>query len=87
MLDLAVAKTKKAARAELPGDTAFLLHDTYGFPIELTLEMAEEAGLSVNREAFDTLMAKQRQMAKADAKAKKTTLADLSVYSAFRAHR
>ncbi|MET0956104.1 MAG: alanine--tRNA ligase, partial [Cryobacterium sp.] len=85
VLDLAVAKTKSAQKAELPGDTAFLLHDTYGFPIEITLEMAEEAGLSVNREAFDTLMAKQRAMAKADAKAKKTHLADLSVYSAFRA--
>lgn len=86
VLDLAVAKTKTAQKAELPGDTAFLLHDTYGFPIEITLEMAEEAGLSVNREAFDTLMAKQRAMAKADARAKKTHLADLSVYSAFRAH-
>ncbi|QYF74974.1 alanine--tRNA ligase [Cryobacterium sp. PAMC25264] len=86
VLDLAVAKTKSAQKAELAGDTAFLLHDTYGFPIEITLEMAEEAGLSVNREAFDTLMAKQRAMAKADAKAKKTHLADLSVYSAFRAH-
>ncbi|TFB57915.1 alanine--tRNA ligase [Cryobacterium sp. Hz7] len=85
VLDLAVAKTKKADKVVLPGDTAFLLHDTYGFPIEITLEMAEEAGLSVNREAFDTLMAKQRAMAKADAKAKKTHLADLSVYSAFRA--
>ncbi|MBC7442121.1 MAG: alanine--tRNA ligase [Ramlibacter sp.] len=85
VLDLAVAKTKKAQKAVLPGDTAFLLHDTYGFPIEITLEMAEEAGLSVNREAFDTLMNKQRSMAKADAKAKKTHLADLSVYSAFRA--
>jgi alanyl-tRNA synthetase len=86
VLDLAVAKTKTAQKKELPGDTAFLLHDTYGFPIEITLEMAEEAGLSVNRDAFDTLMAKQRAMAKADAKAKKTHLADLSVYSAFRAH-
>ncbi|MBX0298464.1 alanine--tRNA ligase [Cryobacterium sp. 1639] len=86
VLDLAVAKTKTAQKSELPGDTAFLLHDTYGFPIEITLEMAEEAGLSVNREAFDTLMAKQRAMAKADAKAKKTHLADLSVYSAFRAY-
>lgn len=85
VLDLAVAKTKTAKATELPGDTAFLLHDTYGFPIEITLEMAEEAGLSVNRDAFDTLMAKQRSMAKADAKSKKTTLADLSVYSAFRA--
>ncbi|MCU1446574.1 alanine--tRNA ligase [Cryobacterium sp.] len=86
VLDIAVAKTKTAQKTELAGDTAFLLHDTYGFPIEITLEMAEEAGLSVNREAFDTLMAKQRAMAKADAKAKKTHLADLSVYSAFRAH-
>ena len=85
VLDLAVAKTKRAQKSELPGDTAFLLHDTYGFPIEITLEMAEEAGLSVNREAFDSLMDKQRAMAKADAKAKKTHLADLSVYSAFRA--
>lgn len=86
VLDLAVTKAKTAQKAELPGDTAFLLHDTYGFPIEITLEMAEEAGLSVNRAAFDTLMAKQRAMAKADALAKKTHLADLSVYSAFRAH-
>jgi alanyl-tRNA synthetase len=85
VLDLAVAKTLTAKKSELPGSTAFLLHDTYGFPIEITLEMAEEAGLSVNREAFDALMSKQRSMAKADAKAKKTHLADLSVYSAFRA--
>ncbi len=85
VLDLAVAKTKEAKQSVLPGQTAFLLHDTYGFPIEITLEMAEEAGLSVNRDAFDTLMSKQRAMAKADAKAKKTHLADLSVYSAFRA--
>jgi alanyl-tRNA synthetase len=85
VLDLAVAKTKSASKTELAGDTAFLLHDTYGFPIEITLEIAEEAGLSVNREAFDALMTKQRTMAKADAKAKKTHLADLSVYSAFRA--
>jgi len=85
VLDLAVAKTKTANKTELAGPTAFLLHDTYGFPIEITLEIAQEAGLSVNREAFDTLMTKQRTMAKADAKSKKTHLADLGVYSAFRA--
>ncbi|MDJ0336953.1 alanine--tRNA ligase [Cryobacterium sp. PH31-O1] len=85
VLDLAVAKTKKANKTELAGPTAFLLHDTYGFPIEITLEIAEEAGLSVNRDAFDVLMTKQRTMAKADAKSKKTTLADLGVYSVFRA--
>jgi alanyl-tRNA synthetase len=84
ILDVAVSNTQRAGKKELAGDTAFLLHDTYGFPIDLTLEMAEEAGLSVDRHAFDTLMADQRSRAKADAKAKKTALADLSVYSAFR---
>ncbi|HWU45866.1 MAG TPA: alanine--tRNA ligase [Humibacter sp.] len=84
ILDNAVTRTRGAGGSQLPGDTAFLLHDTYGFPIDLTLEMAEEAGLSVDRHAFDTLMADQRARAKADAKAKKTALADLSVYSAFR---
>ena len=64
-------KTKESGKAELAGDTAFLLHDTYGFPIELTLEMAEEAGLAVDRAAFDTLMTEQRTRAKADAKSKK----------------
>ncbi|MFP7833255.1 alanine--tRNA ligase [Marisediminicola sp. LYQ134] len=85
ILDLAVAKTADAGATTLAGDTAFLLHDTFGFPIDLTLEMAEEAGLTVDRSAFDALMLEQRTKAKADAKAKKTLLADLSVYSAFRA--
>ncbi|GAA2064764.1 alanine--tRNA ligase [Leifsonia soli] len=84
ILDTAVATTQKEGRKQLAGDTAFLLHDTYGFPIDLTLEMAEEAGLTVDRGAFDKLMADQRSRAKADAKAKKTALADLSVYSSFR---
>ncbi|BDZ63087.1 alanine--tRNA ligase [Agromyces mangrovi Wang et al. 2018] len=85
ILDLAVGSTKEAGSTALPGDTAFLLHDTYGFPIELTLEMADEAGLSVDRDAFDTLMAEQRSRAKADAKSKKKALADLSVYADLRA--
>jgi alanyl-tRNA synthetase len=86
ILDTAVATTKQSGRDELAGDTAFLLHDTYGFPIELTLEMAEEAGLAVDRGAFDELMTAQRTRAKADAKSKKKVLADLSVYGQFRAH-
>ncbi|MGV8882160.1 MAG: alanine--tRNA ligase [Rhodoglobus sp.] len=86
ILDVAVARTQQAGHKELPSDTAFLLHDTFGFPIDLTLEMAEEAGLSVDRDAFDALMNHQRTMAKADAKSKKQHLADLSVYSEFRAH-
>ncbi|MBH0129084.1 alanine--tRNA ligase [Salinibacterium sp. NK8237] len=86
ILDTAVENTKKSGATELPSDTAFLLHDTFGFPIDLTLEMAAEAGLSVNRDAFDTLMKQQRDRAKADAGSKKQFLADLSVYGAFRAH-
>ena len=84
ILDLAVTDTKAEKKAELPGNTAFLLHDTYGFPIDLTLEMAEEAGLTVDRGVFDTLMTEQRTRAKADAKSKRGTLADMSVYSEFR---
>jgi alanyl-tRNA synthetase len=85
ILDTAVTSTKKSGSAQLKGDTAFLLHDTYGFPIDLTLEMAEEAGLSVDRGAFDRLMTEQRARAKADAKTKKKAIADLTVYSDFRA--
>jgi alanyl-tRNA synthetase len=85
ILDVAVEKTTKSGAKQLAGDTAFLLHDTFGFPIDLTLEVAEEAGLTVDRDAFDRLMLEQRTTAKADAKAKKTALADLSVYGDFRA--
>ena len=85
ILELAVDDTRAQQGRQLQGDTAFLLHDTFGFPIDLTLEIAEESGLSVDREAFDRLMGEQRSRAKADAKSKKTALADLSVYSAFRA--
>ncbi len=45
----------------LSGTDAFTLHDTYGFPIELTLEMAAEAGLAVDEEGFRGLMAEQRR--------------------------
>ena len=82
-LDAAVAAAKQAG-TEVAGDIAFLLHDTYGFPIELTLEIAEEAGVAVNREVFATLMQEQRDRAKADAKAKKGQRADLSVYKELR---
>ncbi|WP_396668326.1 alanine--tRNA ligase [Microbacterium sp. R86528] len=84
ILDDALALTKDAGGSRLAGDEAFLLHDTYGFPIDLTLEIAEEAGLSVDRAAFDTLMQEQRARAKADAKSRKRQLADLSVYRDFR---
>jgi alanyl-tRNA synthetase len=85
ILDTAVTSTKSSGGEVLAGDTAFLLHDTYGFPIDLTLEIAEESGLAVDRVAFESLMAEQKQRAKADAKAKKLGITDLTVYSEFRA--
>ena len=67
----------------ISGDIAFALHDTHGFPIDLTLEMASEAGLNVDESGFRELMSEQRTRAKADAKAKKGGgHADLSAYSA-----
>jgi alanyl-tRNA synthetase len=84
-LDEAIAHAKQGGGKELMGDAAFLLHDTYGFPFDLTLEVAEEAGLTVDRDGFKALMTEQRDRAKADAREKKLGGTDLSVYSAFRA--
>ncbi|WP_405620134.1 alanine--tRNA ligase [Streptomyces sp. NBC_01508] len=80
ILDTAVTETKAAGGSVLAGDKAFLLHDTWGFPIDLTLEMAAEQGLAVDEDGFRRLMKEQRDRAKADAKAKKTGHADLSAY-------
>ncbi|MEU6231017.1 alanine--tRNA ligase [Streptomyces sp. NPDC047042] len=80
ILDTAVTETKAAGGSILSGDKAFLLHDTWGFPIDLTLEMAAEQGLSVDEDGFRRLMKEQRDRAKADAKAKKTGHADLGAY-------
>jgi alanyl-tRNA synthetase len=84
ILDTAVAKAKAAGATTLAGDRAFALHDTFGFPIELTLEMAGEQGLSVDEDGFRRLMAEQRGRAKADAKAKKGGHADTSVFRELR---
>jgi alanyl-tRNA synthetase len=80
ILDTAVSETKAAGGSVLPGDQAFLLHDTWGFPLDLTLEMASEQGLSVDEDGFRRLMKEQRDRAKADARGKKTGHADLSAY-------
>ncbi|MEV4436741.1 alanine--tRNA ligase [Streptomyces sp. NPDC049585] len=72
VLDAAVAEVKAEGGHLLPGPKAFLLHDTYGFPIDLTLEMAEEQGVEVDREGFTALMAEQRERARADARARKS---------------
>ena len=85
ILDTAVARTKHSGGTTLPGDQAFQLHDTYGFPIDLTLEMAQEQGLQVDREGFTRLMQEQRQRAKADAKSKKSGHANTEVWRDLRA--
>ncbi|PVG82879.1 alanine--tRNA ligase [Nocardioides gansuensis] len=80
IFDLATSEVKKSGGTQLSGDRAFALHDTYGFPIDLTLEMAAEQGLSVDEVGFRRLMAEQRERAKADAKAKKGTHQDARAY-------
>ena len=81
----AVGEAKASGATSLKGDQAFQLHDTYGFPIDLTLEMAEEQGLSVDRDRFTALMQQQRDRSKADAKAKKGKLAGTEAYAQLRA--
>ena len=82
ILDTAVAETKQSGGTTLSGDQAFQLHDTYGFPIDLTLEIAAEQGLQVDADGFRRLMTEQRTRAKADAQARKTGHVDLSAYRA-----
>ncbi len=84
VLDTAIEAVKSAGKSELDGSTTFLLHDTYGFPIDLTVEIAEESGLTVDRESFTALMLEQKTRAKADAKLKKSGATDLSVYGEYR---
>ena len=78
-LESAVSAAKSTG-APLKGADAFALHDTYGFPIDLTLEMAAEAGVSVDESRFRELMSEQRERARADAKGKKSGHADTEVY-------
>ena len=85
VLDDEIAKAKSSGLKALSGESSFLLHDTYGFPIDLTIEIAQEQGLSLDREEFNVLMNVQRQRAKDDAKMKRSGNADLSVYGEFRA--
>ncbi|MGI5272266.1 alanine--tRNA ligase [Nonomuraea sp. CA-218870] len=80
IFDVAVEETKRKKGSALSGEQAFQLHDTYGFPIDLTLEMASEQGLKVDEDGFRRLMKEQRERAKADAAAKKTGNADISVF-------
>jgi len=66
--ELESAETAKSKR--LSGEVAFKLHDTYGFPFELTLEIAQDAGLQIERADFERLMEEQRQRARGDRRTK-----------------
>ncbi|RVW07155.1 alanine--tRNA ligase [Prescottella agglutinans] len=83
MFEAEADQVKSAGKKVFGGNEAFVLHDTYGFPIDLTLEMAAEAGLSVDEDGFRSLMAEQRKRAKDDAQARKHAHADLTVYKEF----
>ena len=80
IFDMASTQLKASKKNLLPGAEVFKLHDTYGFPFDLTLEMAREEGLEVDEDGFRRLMNEQRDRAKADSKAKKSGHTDLSEY-------
>ncbi|HJY69692.1 MAG TPA: alanine--tRNA ligase, partial [Streptosporangiaceae bacterium] len=80
IFEAAVEENRRKSLDSISGPQAFQLHDTYGFPIDLTLEMAAEQGLAVDESGFRRLMTEQRQRAKADAAGKKTGNADISVF-------
>jgi alanyl-tRNA synthetase len=80
IFDTAVGSVRSSGGSTLPGEQAFALHDTYGFPIDLTLEMAAEQGLSVDEEGFRRLMQQQRERAKADSRARKSGVTATTAY-------
>ena len=75
LFEAEAARLRDERQTALSGDVAFALYDTYGFPLELTLEMAGEQGLSVDKEGFGEAMKAQRQRARAGSKQKKSVLA------------
>jgi alanyl-tRNA synthetase len=79
MLDRLIDDALQSGARTIGGEQAFTLHDTYGFPIELTREIAGERGIAVDSVAFDRLMQEQRERARRDAAAKRevVALADL----------
>jgi alanyl-tRNA synthetase len=68
LLDAEIAALHGQGRNEIPGDVAFELYDTYGFPFELTLEIAQEQSMTVDKPGFDCAMEEQRARARASSK-------------------
>jgi alanyl-tRNA synthetase len=81
IFDASVEENRRRGTDTLSGAQAFQLHDTYGFPIDLTLEMATEQGLNVDEDGFRRLMSEQRERAKRDAAEKKTGNADITAFA------
>jgi len=73
-----LAETLPADAPELPGDVAFKLHDTYGFPIDLTVELAAEYGVSVDRAGFEAALEEQRERSRSGKKAELRAHAELA---------
>ncbi len=80
LFENSIEDLKKNKSKALSGEKVFELHDTYGFPYDLTLEMASEAGIAIDAEGFKRLMLEQKNRAKADAKERKQGLGDLQQY-------
>ncbi|MFE4518368.1 alanine--tRNA ligase [Kitasatospora sp. NPDC056783] len=70
LLNAAITRSRGSRSTTLTGETAFELHDTYGFPVELTIEAARDAGLTVDEDRFTALLTEQQKRAKAGGKAK-----------------
>jgi len=86
LLERTIEEARSRGASSIAGADAFTLHDTYGFPVELTREIAAERGLAVDMRGFETEMEKQRERARADAAVKRSTveLADLpAIHSEF----
>ncbi len=68
LLESEINQLKNNSLSTLPGSVAFVLYDTYGFPLELTEEMCEEEGISVDKDGFNKAMDDQRERARASSK-------------------
>jgi alanyl-tRNA synthetase len=64
LLESAIGSTRSAGQNLLSGEVAFRLHDTFGFPVDLTREIASESGLEMDKRAFEELMSRQREQAR-----------------------
>lgn len=68
ILNEMIANAKQAGSKELPAADAFKLHDTYGFPIDLTIELLQEQGMTTDRDGFDALIQEQKERSREDRK-------------------